>query len=96
MKAFYWDFYLFVWFLVWFFGFLLQPEASAASSPHSHRRQEEEDEGDLNKTLSVPRFQHILRPAASVPDELLHSYHEEDIECKNTLTKPLSVLQPLT
>ncbi|XP_054876974.1 anion exchange protein 2b [Poeciliopsis prolifica] len=57
------------------------PEASAASSLHGHQhRGEEEDEGDLNKALGVQRFQHILRPAASVPDELLHSYHEEDIE----------------
>ncbi|XP_043960489.1 anion exchange protein 2b isoform X1 [Gambusia affinis] len=57
------------------------PEASAASSLHGHQhREEEEDEDDLNKALGVQRFQHILRPAASVPDELLHSYHEEDIE----------------
>ncbi|XP_014874512.1 anion exchange protein 2 isoform X1 [Poecilia latipinna] len=57
------------------------PEASPASPLHGHqRRGEEEDEGDLNKALGVQRFQHILRPAASVPDELLHSYHEEDIE----------------
>ncbi|MED6248393.1 Anion exchange protein 2 [Ataeniobius toweri] len=57
------------------------PEASAASSLHGHQhREEEEDEGDLNKALGVQRFQHILRPAASVPDELLYSYHEEDIE----------------
>lgn len=73
-----------------------QPEASAASSPHIHRRREDEDEGDLNKTLSVPRFQHILRPAASVPDELLHSYHEEDIEyhrhSSRHIHRPLSKL----
>ncbi|XP_027860598.1 anion exchange protein 2b isoform X1 [Xiphophorus couchianus] len=57
------------------------PESSAASSLHGHQqRGEEEDEGDLNKALGVQRFQHILSPAASVPDELLHSYHEEDIE----------------
>ncbi|KAM4543916.1 anion exchange protein 2b isoform 2-T2 [Fundulus diaphanus] len=56
------------------------PEASAASPLHGPQRREEEDEGDLNKALGVQRFQHILRPAASVPDELLHSYHEEDIE----------------
>ncbi|MEQ2249522.1 hypothetical protein ILYODFUR_030202, partial [Ilyodon furcidens] len=56
------------------------PEASAASSLHGHQHREEEDEGDLNKALGVQRFQHILRPAASVPDELLYSYHEEDIE----------------
>ncbi|XP_035981068.1 anion exchange protein 2b isoform X2 [Fundulus heteroclitus] len=56
------------------------PEASTASPLHGPQRREEEDEGDLNKALGVQRFQHILRPAASVPDELLHSYHEEDIE----------------
>ncbi|KAM4718627.1 anion exchange protein 2b isoform 2-T2 [Anableps anableps] len=72
------------------------PETSAASSPHSHQRREEEDEGDLNKALGVQRFQHILRPAASVPDELLHSYHEEDIEyhrhSSRHIHRPLSKL----
>ncbi|XP_012705518.2 anion exchange protein 2b isoform X3 [Fundulus heteroclitus] len=62
------------------FLYSIKPEASTASPLHGPQRREEEDEGDLNKALGVQRFQHILRPAASVPDELLHSYHEEDIE----------------
>ncbi|XP_038153833.1 anion exchange protein 2b isoform X2 [Cyprinodon tularosa] len=61
------------------FLYSLKPEA-CASSPLLQRREEEDDDGDLNKALGVQRFQNILRPAASVPDELLHSYHEEDIE----------------
>lgn len=63
--------------------FALQPEAPAASSLHGTPRPEEEDDGDLNKALGVQRFQQILSPAAAVPDEQHHNYHEEDIECKH-------------
>lgn len=63
-------------------AFVLQPEAPAASSLHP--RVDEEDDGDLNKALGVQRFQQILSPAASVPDEQHHNYHEEDIECERT------------
>lgn len=65
--------------------FLLQPDAPATSLLHGAARREEEDDGDLNKALGVHRFQQILSPAAAVPDEQLHNYHEEDIECKCTL-----------
>ena len=65
-------------------SFVLQPEAPAASSRHGTPRHDEEDDGDLNKTLGVQRFQPILSPAAAVPDEQHHSYHEEDIECKRS------------
>ncbi|XP_061569624.1 anion exchange protein 2b isoform X2 [Cololabis saira] len=56
------------------------PEAPATSSSQKRSRPEDEDDGDLNKALSVPRFQQILHPAAAVPDEQHHTYHEEDIE----------------
>lgn len=74
-------FYLFVHLL-----FVLQPEAPAASSLHGTPRPDEEDDGDLNKALGVQRFQQILSPAAVVPDEQHHSYHEEDIECKTAVS----------
>ena len=69
---------------------MLQPEAPAASSLHGTPRAEEEDDGDLNKALSVQRFQQILSPGSIVPDEQHHSYHDEDIECKRTHTHSLS------
>ena len=62
--------------------FLLQPDAPPTSLLHGTARRDEEDDGDLNKALGVHRFQQILSPAAAVPDEQLHNYHEEDIECK--------------
>ncbi|XP_030254431.1 anion exchange protein 2b isoform X3 [Sparus aurata] len=72
------------------------PEAPAASSRHGTPRREEEDDGDLNKALGVQRFQQILSPAAAVPDEQHHSYHEEDIEyhrhSSHHIHRPLSKL----
>ncbi|KAM4533815.1 anion exchange protein 2b isoform 2-T8 [Odontesthes bonariensis] len=72
------------------------PEAPAPSSLHGVPRPEEEDDGDLNKALGVQRFQQILRPAAAVPDEQHHSYHEEDIEyhrhSSHHIHRPLSKL----
>lgn len=66
-------------------GFVvLQPDTPAPSSLHGPPRVEEEDDGDLNKALGVQRFQQILSPAAAVPDEQHHNYHEEDIECERT------------
>lgn len=64
---------------------MLQPDAPAVSSLHGTARRDEEDYGDLNKALGVQRFQQILSPAAAVPDEQLHNYHEEDIECEYAL-----------
>lgn len=69
---------------------MLQPEAPAAGPP----RVEEEDDGDLNKALGVQRFQQILSPAAAVPDEQHHNYHEEDIECERTPFHTLVVFFP--
>lgn len=66
---------------------LLQPEAPA--SLHGTLRPEDEDDGDLNKALGVQRFQQILSPAAAVPDEQHHTYHEEDIECKHMVVSLL-------
>uniref|UniRef100_A0A671YJF7 Anion exchange protein n=1 Tax=Sparus aurata TaxID=8175 RepID=A0A671YJF7_SPAAU len=70
--------------------------APAASSRHGTPRREEEDDGDLNKALGVQRFQQILSPAAAVPDEQHHSYHEEDIEyhrhSSHHIHRPLSKL----
>ncbi|XP_049420756.1 anion exchange protein 2b isoform X1 [Epinephelus fuscoguttatus] len=72
------------------------PEAPAASSLHGTPRPEEEDDGDLNKALGVQRFQQILSPAAVVPDEQHHNYHEEDIEyhrhSSHHIHRPLSKL----
>ncbi|KAE8279741.1 Anion exchange protein 2 [Larimichthys crocea] len=72
------------------------PEAPAASSLHGTPRPDEEDDGDLNKALGVQRFQQILSPAAVVPDEQHHSYHEEDIEyhrhSSHHIHRPLSKL----
>ncbi|XP_068566132.1 anion exchange protein 2b isoform X2 [Cebidichthys violaceus] len=72
------------------------PEAPAASTLHGTPHPEEEDEGDLNKALGVQRFQQILSPAAAVPDEQHHNYHEEDIEynrhSSHHIHRPLSKL----
>ncbi|XP_029978844.1 anion exchange protein 2b isoform X3 [Sphaeramia orbicularis] len=72
------------------------PEAPTASSSHGTPRPEEEDDGDLNKALGVQRFQQILSPAAAVPDEQHHNYHEEDIEyhrhSSHHIHRPLSKL----
>lgn len=74
------------------------PEAPAASSLHGTPRPVEEDDGDLNKALGVQRFQQILSPAAAVPDEQHHNYHEEDIEyhrhSSHHIHRPLSKLPP--
>ncbi|XP_056289436.1 anion exchange protein 2b isoform X1 [Pseudoliparis swirei] len=73
-----------------------EPEAPAASPLHGSLHPEEEDEGDLNKSLGVQRFQQILNPAAAVPDEQHHNYHEEDIEyhrhSSHHIHRPLSKL----
>ncbi|XP_063768719.1 anion exchange protein 2b isoform X3 [Eleginops maclovinus] len=73
-----------------------EPDAPAASSLHGAPRPEEEDDGDLNKALGVQRFQQILSPAAAVPDEQHHNYHEEDIEyhrhSSHHIHRPLSKL----
>ncbi|XP_035467987.1 anion exchange protein 2b isoform X4 [Scophthalmus maximus] len=73
-----------------------EPEALAASSLHGTPQSEEEDDGDLNKALGVQRFQQILSPAAVVPDEQHHNYHEEDIEyhrhSSHHIHRPLSKL----
>lgn len=63
----------------------MQPDAPATSLLHGTASHDEEDDGDLNKALGVHCFQQILSPAVAVPDEQLHNYHEEDIECKYTL-----------
>ncbi|KAF7667990.1 hypothetical protein LDENG_00037530 [Lucifuga dentata] len=76
---------------------LHSPEAPAASSLQGPRP-DEEDDGDLNKALGVQRFQQILSPAAVVPDEQHHNYHEEDIEyhrhSSHHIHRPLSKLPP--
>ncbi|XP_077410262.1 anion exchange protein 2b isoform X2 [Vanacampus margaritifer] len=67
-----------------------------ASSSHRPPQPDEDDDGDLNKALGVQRFQHILRPSTSVPDEQHHNYHEEDIEyhrhSSHHIHRPLSKL----
>ncbi|XP_055007004.1 anion exchange protein 2b isoform X2 [Boleophthalmus pectinirostris] len=78
------------------FLYSFEPEGSNASSTHGTPRGEEEDDGDLNKALGVQRFQQILSPAAAVPDEQHHNYHEEDIEyhrhSSHHIHRPLSKL----
>ncbi|CAG10251.1 unnamed protein product, partial [Tetraodon nigroviridis] len=63
---------------------------------HGTARRDEEEDGDLNKALGVHRFQQILSPASTVPDEQLHNYHEEDIEyhrhSSHNIHRPLSKL----
>uniref|UniRef100_A0A674BIV6 Anion exchange protein n=1 Tax=Salmo trutta TaxID=8032 RepID=A0A674BIV6_SALTR len=49
-------------------------------SSSSMRGAVEEDEGDLNKSLGVQRFQQILSSAPRVPDEQHRTYNEEDFE----------------
>ncbi|XP_028826424.1 anion exchange protein 2b isoform X2 [Denticeps clupeoides] len=44
------------------------------------QREEEEEDGDLNKALGVQRFDNILSPTPSVPDEQHRTYSEEDFE----------------
>uniref|UniRef100_A0A8C1FT07 Anion exchange protein n=2 Tax=Cyprinus carpio TaxID=7962 RepID=A0A8C1FT07_CYPCA len=44
------------------------------------QRCEDDDEGDLNKTLGVQRFQQILTPAQRVPIEQHRTFNEEDFE----------------
>ncbi|XP_061660817.1 anion exchange protein 2b isoform X2 [Syngnathoides biaculeatus] len=67
-----------------------------ATSPHGPAHPDEDDDCDLNKALGVQRFQHILRPSGSVPDEQHHNYHEEDIEyhrhSSHHIHRPLSKL----
>ncbi|XP_061521743.1 anion exchange protein 2b isoform X3 [Phycodurus eques] len=62
----------------------------------SHRPAHPDEDDDLNKALGVQRFQHILRPSTSVPDEQHHNYHEEDIEyhrhSSHHIHRPLSKL----
>ncbi|XP_065132605.1 anion exchange protein 2a isoform X1 [Paramisgurnus dabryanus] len=41
---------------------------------------DEDDEGDLNKTLGVHRFQHILSTAQRMPAEQHRTFNEEDFE----------------
>ncbi|XP_056333445.1 anion exchange protein 2a isoform X1 [Danio aesculapii] len=44
------------------------------------QRCDDEDEGDLNKTLGVQRFQQILTPSQRVPIEQHRTFNEEDFE----------------
>lgn len=43
----------------------------------------DDDDGDLNKTLGVQRFQQILSPAQRMPAEQHRTFNEEDFECEN-------------
>ncbi|XP_072544486.1 anion exchange protein 2b isoform X2 [Salminus brasiliensis] len=60
------------------------------------QKEEEEDEGDLNKTLSVHRFHNILSPNPSMPSEQHRSYSEQDFqfhrETSRHIRHPLSKL----
>ncbi|XP_055785015.1 anion exchange protein 2-like isoform X2 [Salvelinus fontinalis] len=65
------------WTLMEFLDTAAKPEAPSASSM---RGAVEEDEGDLNKSLGVQRFQQILSSAPRVPGEQHRTYNEEDFE----------------
>ncbi|XP_062377776.1 anion exchange protein 2b isoform X2 [Sardina pilchardus] len=74
-----------------------KPEPAASSLRGGGRQQQqEEDDGDLNKALGVQRFQQILSPTPSVPDEQHRACHEEDIEYHRSsshhIHRPLSKL----
>lgn len=43
----------------------------------------DEDDGDLNKTLGVQSFQQILSPAPRLPAEQHRTFNQEDLEGKN-------------
>ncbi|XP_041924344.1 anion exchange protein 2b isoform X1 [Alosa sapidissima] len=78
------------------------PEPTASSlhgggrQQQQQQQQQEEDDGDLNKALGVQRFQQILSPTPSVPDEQHRTCHEEDIEYHRSsshhIHRPLSKL----
>ncbi|XP_063062730.1 anion exchange protein 2b [Engraulis encrasicolus] len=73
-------------------------ESPAASSRAGsrHQKQQDEDDGDLNKALGVQRFQQILSPTPGVTDEQHRACHEEDIEYHRSsshhIHRPLSKL----
>ncbi len=47
------------------------------------QRCDDDDDGDLNKTLGVQRFQQILTPPQRVPIEQHRTFNEEDFECES-------------
>ncbi|KAI5627893.1 anion exchange protein 2 isoform X2 [Silurus asotus] len=70
----------------------------SAAVPLSPRRHgddiDDEDDGDLNKTLGVQRFQQILSPAPRLPLEQHRTFNQEDLEGHRHL--PLHIHQPLS
>lgn len=63
---------------------LLSPQPAAVPlSPRRHGDDmDDEDDGDLNKTLGVQRFQQILSPAQRLPAEQHRTFNQEDLEGK--------------
>ncbi|KAM8880601.1 anion exchange protein 2b isoform 3-T4 [Synchiropus picturatus] len=76
--------------------YTLRPASPVESSLQRNLHPDDEDDGDLNKALGVQRFQQILTPAAVVPAEQHHNYHEEDIayhrHSSHHIHRPLSKL----
>lgn len=52
-------------------------------SPRRHGDDvDDDDDGDLNRTLGVQRFQQILSPAPRLPAEQHRTFNQEDVEGK--------------
>lgn len=64
----------------------LSPQPAAVPlSPRRHGDDiDDDDDGDLNKTLGVQRFQQILSPAQRLPAEQHRTFNQEDLEGKIT------------
>lgn len=75
---------------------LLSPQPAAMPlSPRRHGDDiNDEDDGDLNKTLGVQRFQQILSPASRLPAEQHRTFNQEDLEGKITSTTQRFHLPP--
>ncbi|XP_026792213.3 anion exchange protein 2a [Pangasianodon hypophthalmus] len=69
--------------------------AAVPLSPRRHGDHiDDEDDGDLNKTLGVQRFQQILSPAPRLPAEQHRTFNQEDLEGHRHL--PLHIHHPLS
>ncbi|KAF4089653.1 hypothetical protein AMELA_G00069080 [Ameiurus melas] len=71
------------------------PAAAVPVSPRRHGDDiNDEDDGDLNKTLGVQSFQQILSPAPRLPAEQHRTFNQEDLEAHRHL--PLHTYHPLS
>ncbi|KAM9501724.1 anion exchange protein 2a isoform 2-T3 [Clarias gariepinus] len=69
--------------------------AAVPLSPRRHGDDvDDDDDGDLNRTLGVQRFQQILSPAPRLPAEQHRTFNQEDVEGHRHL--PLHIHHPLS